>query len=182
MRALDLGADVVLVSSPTSLEAPLGALRLDVRTAQEMHDAVLAQLPGTDVLLMAAAVADFRPAKLAKQKIKKEAGIPEIRLEATPDILRAVAKVKSEKGWPRATVGFAAETQNLIENAHEKLQAKKLDLVVANDICASDAGFGVDTNRITLLFPDGREETLPLMSKEQAAAEIMERVASQLLI
>ena len=147
-----------------------------------MKDAVEKAIKSADALFMAAAVADFRPATLIKQKIKKEAGVPEIRLEATPDILRAVAKIKSEKGWPRATVGFAAETQNLIENAHEKLQAKKLDLVVANDICASDAGFGVDTNRITLLFPDGREETLPLMSKEQAAAEIMERVASQLLI
>ena len=180
--ALDLGAEVILLTGPVNLTAPIGAQRIDVLTAQEMHDAVLAALPGADALIMAAAVADFRPATLIKQKIKKEAGVPEIRLEATPDILRAVAKVKSEKGWPRVTVGFAAETQNLIENAHEKLQAKKLDLVVANDICASDAGFGVDTNRITLLFPDGREETLPLMSKEQAAAEIMERVASQLLI
>ncbi len=180
--ALDLGADVTLITGPVHLVAPVGAQRIDVTTTQEMQEAVLASLPGTDALIMAAAVADFRPVAPAGQKIKKEGGVPEIRLKATPDILRSVVKHKSEKGWPRWIVGFAAETENLVENARAKLQAKNLDLVVANDIFARDSGFGVDTNRVTLLFPDGREEALPMMSKEQVAVEIMERLVPYLLI
>jgi phosphopantothenoylcysteine decarboxylase/phosphopantothenate--cysteine ligase len=174
--ALDFGASVTLISGPTCLDAPVGAQRIDVRTAQEMLDAVLAALPDADVLLMAAAVADFRPAQPAAQKIKKEGGIPEIRLEHTPDILRAVAHAKAEQGWPRLTVGFAAESQRLLENAAAKLVAKKLDLIVANDISASDAGFAIDTNRVTLLYPDGRCEALPLMSKDEVAIAILERL------
>ena len=180
--ALDLGAEVTLITGPVHLLAPVGARRVDVLTAQEMQEAVLAALQGTDALIMAAAVADFRPAAPVRQKIKKEGGVPEIRLEAAPDILRSVSKHKSEKGWPRWTVGFAAETQDLLENARTKLQAKKLDMVVANDIHDADAGFGVDTNRVTLLFPDGREEPLPLMSKERVAMEVMQRVAAHILI
>jgi phosphopantothenoylcysteine decarboxylase/phosphopantothenate--cysteine ligase len=180
--ALDLGADVTLITGPVHLVAPVGARRIDVVTAQEMQEAVLAAVQGTDALIMAAAVADFRPAAPAGQKIKKESGVPEIHLKAVPDILRSVVKYKSEKGWPRWIVGFAAETQNLVENARAKLQAKNLDLVVANDIFARDSGFGVDTNRVTLLFPDGREEALPVMSKEQVAVEIMERLLPGLLI
>ena len=176
--ALDLGAEVTLICGPVHLDSLVGAQRVEVLTAQEMLEAVLAALPGTDGLIMAAAVADFRPAIRMEQKIKKAGGVPEIHLEATPDILCAVAEFKSEKGWPRWTIGFAAESQSLLENARAKLQAKKVDLLVANDISAADAGFGMDTNRVTLLYPDGRTEPLPLMSKEQVAEEVVGRLTA----
>ena len=175
--ALDLGAEVLLVSAPVHLPTPVGARRIEVRTAQEMLEAVLAELPRVDALIMAAAVADFRPAHPTGEKIKKEGGIPEITLEAAPDILARVAAVKGESGHPRVTVGFAAESKNLIENATAKLIAKKLDLIAANDISATDAGFAVDTNRISLLHPDREPESLPLMSKEQVAQTILQNVA-----
>jgi phosphopantothenoylcysteine decarboxylase/phosphopantothenate--cysteine ligase len=178
--ALDLGAAVTLVSGPVHLETPVGAQRVEARTAQEMLEAVLAALPAVDALVMAAAVADFRPAAPADQKIKKESGIPEIRLENTPDILRAVAEYRAQHGRPLVTVGFAAESQRLLENAGAKLRSKRLDMIVANDISAADAGFAVDTNRVTLLYPDGRSEALPLMDKQQAAWEILQRVAERL--
>lgn len=178
--ALDLGAEVILISAPTALAAPVGARRVDVLTAEEMLQAVLSMLPEADVLVMAAAVADFRPIQAAAHKIKKENGAPEILLEGTPDILRAVARAKSEHGWPRVCVGFAAESQDLIENAAAKLKNKKLDLIVANDISASDAGFGADANRVVLLYPDGRADALPLMSKDQVAEIVMQRVVELL--
>jgi phosphopantothenoylcysteine decarboxylase/phosphopantothenate--cysteine ligase len=178
--ALDLGAQVTLVSGPVALATPTGAMRVDVRTAEEMLQAVLAALPGSDALIMAAAVADFRPAGAAAHKIKKETGVPHIQLETTPDILQAVAGHKAQHGWPRLTVGFAAESQNLLENAAAKLRSKRLDLIVANDISAADAGFAVDTNRVTLLYLDGHSEALPLLGKDQVAAEALERVAALL--
>lgn len=174
--ALDLGAEVAMISGPVNLPIPTGVKYLEIRSAQEMLDAVLSALPRTDVLLMAAAVADFRPVTPAVDKIKKDAGIPEIKLEKTTDILAAVAQHKLEHGWPRLSVGFAAESRDLLENARTKLAAKRLDLIVANDISASDAGFGVDTNRVTLLYPDGRTEPLPLLSKDQVAETVLERV------
>jgi len=178
--ALDLGAQVVLISGPVGLETSVGAQRVEVESAQQMLEAVIAALPGADALVMAAAVADFRPANTASQKIKKEGGLPEIRLENTPDILKQVALNKERLGWPRLTVGFAAESQQLLENARHKLISKRLDLIAANDILAQDAGFGADTNRITLLYPDGQNETLPLMTKTEAAEAIMQRVAEML--
>jgi len=179
--ALDMGAEVVLISGPVHLTTPIGAQRIDVRTAQEMHEAVIGSLLEIDLLIMAAAVSDFKPVLSAKQKIKKGRDLPEIRVETTPDILSSVEQHKSKKGWPLFTIGFAAESQHLLENARAKLQAKQLDLMVANDITATDAGFSVDNNRVALLYPDGREESLPLMSKEQVAEEVMERVIAQLL-
>jgi phosphopantothenoylcysteine decarboxylase/phosphopantothenate--cysteine ligase len=178
--ALDLGAQVTLISGPVQLAAPVGAQIIDVHTAQQMHDAVMESLPQTDVLVMAAAVADFRPAAPAKDKLKKESGAPAIQLEHTPDILRAVAQAKTRLGWPRVTVGFAAESQDLLQNAAAKLRSKSLDMIVANDISATDAGFGVDTNRVTLLYADGRAEALELMSKDQVAAAVMARVVEML--
>jgi phosphopantothenoylcysteine decarboxylase / phosphopantothenate---cysteine ligase len=178
--ALDLGAQVRLISGPVQLAAPVGVERVDVQTAQQMHDAVLDTLPQKDALVMAAAVADFRPADPAKNKLKKEGGIPAIRLEHTPDILQAVAQAKSRLGWPRVTVGFAAESQDLLQNAAAKLRNKNLDLIVANDISAVDAGFAVDTNRVTLLFADGLIEPLDLMNKDQVAAVVMARVEQML--
>ena len=179
--ALDLGAQVTLIAGQVALPAPVGVERIDVHTAEEMLRAVLDSLPRADALVMAAAVADFRPEAQAGNKIKKEDGIPEIRLVNTPDILRAVARQKEETGWPHFTVGFAAELQHLLENARAKLAAKKLDLIVANDIGAADAGFAVDTNRVVLLYPDGRNEALPLMSKEEISQVVMQQLVALLV-
>ncbi len=174
--ALDLGAEVVLISGPAALPTPVGAQRVDVETAEQMLQAVLSALPGTDALVMAAAVADFRPSAIASEKIKKEQGAPKILLQNTADILKEVAKFKVREGWPRITIGFAAKSQQLIENAQVKLAEKHLDMIAANDIRAQDAGFGVETNRVTLLYADGRREDLPLMNKTEVAEQILLRM------
>jgi phosphopantothenoylcysteine decarboxylase / phosphopantothenate---cysteine ligase len=173
--ALDAGGTVVLITAPTALTPPVGAQVIPVNTAQEMLEAVLAESAGADALLMAAAVADFRPKTVAGNKLKKRDGLPQVELEAAPDILLAVAGLGS--GKPRRVIGFAAESRDLLENAASKLKSKKLDLIVANDISASDAGFGVDTNRVTLLFPDATEEPLPLMGKDEVAETLIARLA-----
>jgi len=178
--AVDAGADVTLITTPRALMAPTGAQVLHVQTAKQMLDTVTKEFPEKDVLIMAAAVADFRPKNIAENKIKKEGGVPQIELEATEDILKAVAGLRSEKKRKQVVVGFAAESQNLLQNASNKLQSKKLDLIAANDISASDAGFSVETNRITLLFADGQKESLSLMSKTEAAEIIVERIAALL--
>jgi phosphopantothenoylcysteine decarboxylase/phosphopantothenate--cysteine ligase len=141
---------------------------------------VLVASANADALIMAAAIADFRPKAAAPSKMKKRDGIPQVTLEATEDVLEAVAGQKSKKKRPRVTVGFAAESQNLLANASEKLKSKKLDMIAANDISASDAGFGVETNRVTLLFADGKREELPLMSKTEVAETIIERIVNLL--
>src|SRR5215208_7098779 len=156
--ALDLGAQVVLITTPTSLTPPVGARLVKVETAKQLLEAVRAEAPQSEVLIMAAAVADFRPKNLAKDKIKKEGGIPQIELEATEDILKTVAGEGSGMNRPRVVVGFAAESRDLLENAAHKLKSKGLDFIVANDISADDAGFAVETNRVTLLFADGTQE------------------------
>ncbi|MBI4733188.1 MAG: bifunctional phosphopantothenoylcysteine decarboxylase/phosphopantothenate--cysteine ligase CoaBC [Chloroflexi bacterium] len=173
--ALDAGGTVSLVAAPTSLTPPVGAKVVPARTAQEMLEAVLAESAGVDALVMAAAVADFRPKKVAGNKLKKRDGIPQIELEAAPDVLLAVAGLGS--GRPRIVIGFAAESRDLLENAEVKLKSKNLDMIAANDISAVDAGFGADTNRITLLYADGRRESLPLMGKDEAAEVIVKRLA-----
>lgn len=178
--AVDMGADVHLISGPSSLQTPVGVKRTNVATAQEMLDAVMEAGKEADVLLMAAAVADFRPIQSSEHKIKKGGGAPEIVLEPTPDILEAVATLKEKEQCPLVTVGFAAESQDLEENARAKLVAKKLDLIVANDITAPDSGFEVDTNRVTLLFVGGRAEVLPLLSKYEVAWTVLERVEGML--
>ncbi len=173
--ALDLGAEVCLVTAPTALTSPVGARVIHVKSVQEMLDAVMNE--SADALVMAAAAADFRPVQIAKDKMKKRDGIPQIELEAAPDVLGTLSTVGGEGKRFKVTAGFAAESQSLLENAAEKLKSKKLDFIAANDISAKDAGFGVETNRITLLFADGTKEILPLMSKSEAAEKIMERVA-----
>lgn len=173
--ALDAGAEVCLITAPTALTPPVGARVVRVTGVQEMLEAVLNE--SADALIMAAAAADFRPKQIAKEKMKKRDGIPQIQLEAAPDVLETVAGSRSGKRRFRVTVGFAAESTSLLENASEKLKSKGLDLIAANDISAKDAGFAVDTNRITLLFADGRKEELPLMSKTEAAEIIVEHVA-----
>ncbi len=179
--ALDAGAQVTLVTAPTCLKPPVGARVVSVRTAQEMLDAVLEEASHADALLMAAAVADFRPAQVAEEKITKRDGIPSFTLEATADILRALAE-RREAGakQPHVVIGFAAESQDLLENARNKLRAKRLDMIVANDISAPDAGFAVETNRVTLIYADGKQEALPLMSKAEVAEAIVARLAKLL--
>ncbi len=178
--ALDAGAQVTLIAGPVSLPTPVGARRVDVRTAGEMLAAVLEAVEGADALLMAAAVADFRPEQPAEQKIKKGAAALQIRLSANADILQEVAARRERSGFPRVVVGFAAESQALLENARGKLARKRLDFIVANDITRADAGFEAPTNQVTLLFPDGRRERLPLQSKQAAAERIVQQVAELL--
>jgi len=178
--AIDNGGSVVLIAGPTTLPTPVGVRRIDVTTAAEMFEATQESVENADVLLMAAAVADFRPSATATEKIKRKKNIPEIKLERTDDILAAVSKLKAKSGWPRVIVGFAAESQKLIENAQSKLEEKGLDLIVANDITATDAGFAVDTNRVTLLDQAGGSEELPLMAKTAVAEEVLQRVVALL--
>jgi phosphopantothenoylcysteine decarboxylase/phosphopantothenate--cysteine ligase len=182
--ALDAGAQVTLITTPTELAPPIGARLVQVETARQLLEAVLKESDGCDALIMAAAVADFRPRTQARDKIKKEGGIPQLELEATEDILKTVsargAGGERNGSRPRLVVGFAAESQDLLQNAVVKLQSKNLDLIAANDISANDAGFAVDTNRITLLFADGHRESLSLMSKTEAAEIIIARVAARL--
>ena len=178
--ALDAGAVVTLIAAPISLPTPVGARRIDVQTAQDMLEGVMVELPQTDVLIMAAAVADFRPARGAGQKIKKESGVPQIELARTPDIIAEVTGQREKSGRPYVVVGFAAESQDLLDNARAKLQNKKLDLIVANDVSAADAGFSVDTNRVTLLFSNGTHQNLPLMDKTDVALAVIDCVVKQL--
>jgi phosphopantothenoylcysteine decarboxylase/phosphopantothenate--cysteine ligase len=175
--ALDSGADVVLVTAPTILTPPVGARVVHVQSAEQMLDAVLKECADADALVMAAAAADFRPKHIAGDKMKKRDGIPQIELTAAPDILKTVAGQRSGMKRLRVVVGFAAESRDLLENAAEKLKSKKLDFIAANDISAHDAGFGADTNRVTLLFADGSQESLPLMSKTEVAGKIIEHIS-----
>jgi len=177
--AIDAGAQVCLIST-VKLTPPVGARLVEVRTAQEMLKAVLDESSNADALIMAAAVADFRPKNVADSKMKKRDGIPQVELEAAPDILGTVAGLEPGKKRPKVVVGFAAESRDLLENATIKLQSKKLDIIAANDISATDAGFSVDTNRVTLLYADGRSEALPLISKFEVAETIVARIAALL--
>lgn len=172
--ALDLGARVSLVVGATAaaLSTPAGAERTNVETAAQMAEAVLELSRTADVLIMAAAVADFRPRQVQAQKIKKGA-LPQVELEPTPDILLAVAEQRRQVGRPAVVVGFAAESEKLLENAQDKLERKNLSMIVANDISAPDAGFAVDTNRVLLLLPGGVVEHLPLMTKSEVAEAVL---------
>jgi len=174
--ALDAGAEVTLISGMTSLSPPTGAQVMTTRSASEMEQAVLKVCPTSDFLLMAAAVADFRPAKPSEQKIKKGSEIPTLELIRNPDILATVKEQRNQTGKPEMVLGFAAETEDLLTNAQNKLQAKGLDLIVANDISAEGAGFEVDTNRVTLLWANGEHEEFPLSSKEKVAEKLIKRL------
>lgn len=168
------GADVLLVSGPSPLPVPVGVELRRIETAEEMRAAVEAALPDADALVMAGAVADFRPAEPAAQKLKKEAsGVPELRLEATADVLRATRYARRPGS---VIVGFALETADAVENGRRKLLAKGLDLLVVNDATEPGAGFEVDTNRVVLLSPDAPDEALPLMPKSEVADHILDRV------
>jgi phosphopantothenoylcysteine decarboxylase/phosphopantothenate--cysteine ligase len=173
--AIDAGGSVVLVSTPAALPPPVGARLVPAATAEGMLQAVLAESAGADALVMAAAVADFRPRQVAENKLKKRDGIPRVELEAAPDILTAVSGLGAQR--PRVVIGFAAESRDLLRNAEAKLKSKNLDMIAANDISAPDSGFGVDTNRVTLLFANAETQSLPLMSKEDVAETIIDRLA-----
>lgn len=176
--ARDLGAGVKLITAPTGLDPVYGVETSEVGSAEEMYLAVMGARPDTDVLIMAAAVADYRPTQVAAQKIKKAGAPLVLALEPTRDILAAVAEARALDGRPGVVVGFAAETENLRANAQAKLSQKRLDLIVANDVSSPDSGFGVETNRVTLFAPRGQEEDLPLMSKFEVAERILDRVAA----
>jgi phosphopantothenoylcysteine decarboxylase/phosphopantothenate--cysteine ligase len=166
------GAKVLLVSGPTSLEAPAGVERVSVRTAEEMHRAVTGRFAECSIAILAAAVADYRPVEKQPQKIKRSKASLTVQLEQTKDILAEVAKIKGE----RLVVGFAAETDHVAENARKKLTAKNADLIVANDVTAEGAGFDLDTNVVTLFARDGRDLPLPRLTKSEAAQRILDEV------
>lgn len=166
------GAQVLLISGPTALPDPQGVRVIRVRSAEEMFNTVMEHVEQTTIIVKAAAVSDWRPADFSKHKVKKEEVAQDLRLEQTPDILKALGENK--KG--QILVGFAAETQNLLENACAKLTAKNLDLIVANIVGQIDSGFGSNTNQVSLFYRDGRTEALPLMDKGDLADVLFDRV------
>jgi phosphopantothenoylcysteine decarboxylase/phosphopantothenate--cysteine ligase len=171
--ARDRGADVTLISAPTPLTEPVGIDIIRVGTAEEMRQAVQNAVPEADVLIMSAAVADYRPIRAVKDKIKKgKAGLT-LELERTPDILGSV------KG-NFIKVGFAAESSDLVKNAEKKVRRKRLDFIVANDITARDSGFDTDTNLVTIIDREGKIDRLPLLTKREVAERILDRVAALL--
>lgn len=166
------GARVILVSGPVNLDTPPGVERVDVRTAEQMHRAVNQKFPDSSIAIFAAAVADYRPVETAGEKIKRNKEPLSLMLEPTPDILASVASRKGQA----IVVGFAAETQNVAENARKKLVAKNADLIVANDVTAEGAGFDHDTNIVTLFSRDGRDLALPKLSKSEVAQRILDEI------
>jgi phosphopantothenoylcysteine decarboxylase/phosphopantothenate--cysteine ligase len=170
------GARVILVSGPTALNPPDGIEFVRVRTASEMHRAVREHLEHATVVIMAAAVADFRPAAQHAQKIKRGAGKLALELESTPDILAEVGAEAAKGKSRRVIVGFAAETNDVAGNARKKLAAKGADLIVANDVTEPGAGFDGDTNIVTLIFRESPEVKLPQMSKFDVATRVLDEV------
>ena len=166
------GARVILISGPTALEPPEGVERIAVRSTAEMHRAVLDRAPECTVLIKAAAVADYRPVAPQAQKIKRGKGRLTIELEPTPDILADLAPGKGD----RILVGFAAETESVADHAREKLESKRADMIVANDVTEIGAGFDHDTNKVSVFTRDGREFSLPRMSKFDIANRILDEV------
>jgi phosphopantothenoylcysteine decarboxylase/phosphopantothenate--cysteine ligase len=179
--ARDWGADVTLVHAPAALPIPYGVTDIPATTALHMRDAVLERAPHADALLMAAAVADYRPVTAAAHKIKKGDDALSLELARNPDILMEVAEHKEKSGRPSIVVGFAAETQELLANARQKLIRKRLDLIAANDVSAPDSGFAVETNRVTLIDAKGGVTALPLLTKAEVAEMVLDRVALLLM-
>ncbi len=177
--ALDAGAEVVLISA-ADIPTPVGANLIPVVSAESMLAAVLEHVAGSSALIMAAAVADYRPRSVSEQKMKKSDDSLALPLERTRDILMAVKAQREKSGYPMIVVGFAAESENLVENASGKLRSKGLDLLVANDISGDDAGFAVDTNRVVALDMDGGLQAIDLTSKAAIGAYIIERVGGLL--
>jgi phosphopantothenoylcysteine decarboxylase/phosphopantothenate--cysteine ligase len=170
--ARDRGAKVILVSGPTSLAEPYGVEVVSVRSAQDMQRAVAERVDAATIVIAAAAVSDYRPAAPNASKIKKTDGALTLDLVRTPDILQGLGQAKGA----RVLVGFAAETEDLVANARKKLEAKNLDLVVANDVTAEGAGFGAGTNAVVLLRRDGGRVDVPVASKREVAERILDEV------
>lgn len=166
------GAQVTLVSGKTDLMKPIGVHLVDVTSAKEMYDAVMEASEVQNVIIKAAAVADYRPANVSDQKMKKKDGELTIELERTDDIIKALGNQKKEGQF---LCGFSMETENMVENSKGKLEKKKLDMIIANNLKEAGAGFGTDTNIITIITKDG-EKVLPLMSKEKVANEILSEI------
>ncbi len=173
-RALsDRGAVVTLVSGPTHLRVPTGVKLVSVNTAAEMHEAVLSSFSRCRIVFKAAAVSDFRPAENWDEKVKKEKASMALQLASNPDILLELGKTKDDK----ILVGFAAETENAVQNAQDKLSRKNLDLIVVNNLKEPGCGFAVSTNRVSLIGRDGEVEEIPMMEKEELAHLILDRTA-----
>ncbi len=172
--AVEAGAAVTLIAGPTSLPTPERVTRIDVESAEQMHQAAIGQLSQCDIFIGAAAVADYRPVAIAEQKIKKSADSMTIELTRNPDIIAAVA---SHEDRP-FTVGFAAETENVTGHAQGKLKRKKLDLIIANDVSNQAIGFNSDDNQVQLIWKDG-DETLALASKQQLSRTIIDKIQQQ---
>jgi phosphopantothenoylcysteine decarboxylase/phosphopantothenate--cysteine ligase len=168
------GAAVILVSGPVALKPPLGVKLLNVKTAREMREAVLENRPDCQVIIKAAAVSDYRPVKAFDQKMKKGPATMTIALEKNPDILAELGRTKND--FPGVLVGFAAETEDLLVNAGEKLRNKALDMIVANDVSRDDAGFETNTNIVKIIHASGQVEDLPLMTKDEVAFSVLDRV------
>ncbi len=174
-EALGRGAAVTVVLGPGA-EAPPGVDVVPVETAEEMRDAVLARFEDADAVVMAAAVADFRPKAIAESKLKKDSGVPDLLLEPTPDILRELGERRSRQ----VLVGFAAETEDLEAAGRGKLGSKHLDLVVVNLVGRDDTGFGADTNEAMLLAADGDDVPLTTWTKRELAGAVIDRVTALL--
>lgn len=172
--AADLGAEVTLVSGPTVLSDPPNVHTIRVESAEQMYETVLAHYDRTDVVIKSAAVSDYRPKHIADTKMKKQAGDSVLEMERTKDILKALGERKNHQ----ILVGFAAETNNVEEYAVGKLERKNLDYIVANNVTMDGAGFGTDTNIVTIYRKDGSHLSLPLMSKKEVAASLLEEIAS----
>lgn len=175
-QAAAMGARVTLVSGPTSLSCPPGVERIQVTTALDMYEAVMENLPSADIVIKAAAVADYRPEEISPEKIKKTPGPLTVKLVKNPDILLEIGQKKGE----RFLVGFAAETANVESYARDKMARKNLDMIVANDVTAEGAGFGTDTNLVTFYFSDGTSRRLPMMSKGDVAKELLAEIAKRM--
>ncbi len=175
--ARDRGARVTLIAGPSELPTPTGVARVDVTTALEMHAAVFDHLDSSDVVIKAAAVADFRPADPAAMKLKKERGVPDLALAPNPDILAELGVARHGADHP-VLVGFAAETDEVEAHGRAKLARKRADLLVVNDVSAADAGFEVETNRVVILDRDGGRYEVPLAAKHVVAERVLDRVVA----
>lgn len=171
-EAVSRGAHVTLVTGPTKISPPSGCEVINIETAEEMHQAVMAHFPHADVVIKTAAVADYRPKYPYDHKMKKTDNTLSIEFERTVDILKELGKQKTGQ----ILVGFAAETKDIEEYASKKLESKNLDLIVANDISQAGAGFGSDTNIVTLYGKDGGKKTYPMLTKQQVAKEIIDKI------
>jgi len=174
--ARDRGADVVLITGPTALPKPAGVAIVSVESVQEMFDAVMERLPWADIVIKSAAVSDYRPKAVSPHKMKKQEGDLVLALEKAPDILQTIGQRKTTQ----YVVGFAAETQELIRHAREKLERKHVDMIVANDVLAEGAGMGTDTNIVTILTRDGTMIQLDKMSKREVADQIFTHILDKL--